>query len=182
MQPKWEQGWIFTYLPLESNISNWSKTAYLKTQVDMLFFTIKHCQNFTFMKGHGAGVTVGNCMRMDLFFVFFGGWGGAWFCIFSTFLSFHSLFFCLLFRILYTRPFEPCLIRVGGAALRRFNQTFLVRKFDHFWLLWKPFVPFLCMLENLFSYYYYPAYYCIKWYWIWGKIACINLALRVVQQ
>ena len=32
----------------------------------MLFFTIKHCQNFTLTKGHGAGVTVGECMRMEM--------------------------------------------------------------------------------------------------------------------
>ena len=53
------------YLPLEYNISNWSNTAYLKTKEDMLFFTIKHCQYFTLTKGHGAGVMVGKCMRME---------------------------------------------------------------------------------------------------------------------
>ena len=56
------------YLPLESNISNWSNAAYLKTKVHMLLFTIKHCQFFTLTKGHGAGVTVGKCMRMEIFF------------------------------------------------------------------------------------------------------------------
>ena len=56
------------YLPVESNISKRSKIAYLETKVDMLFFTIKHCQNFTLTKGHGAGVTVGKCMRIEIFF------------------------------------------------------------------------------------------------------------------
>ena len=37
------------------------------------------------------------------------------------------------------------------------------------------------MLESWCSYYYYPAYYRIEWYWNW-KIACINLAERVVQK
>ena len=56
------------YIPLEYNISNWSKVAYLKTKVDMSFFTIKHCQNFTFARGHGAGVTMEKCIRMELCF------------------------------------------------------------------------------------------------------------------
>ena len=68
------------YLPLESNTSNWLNTAYLKMKVDMLFFTIKHCQIFTLMKGHGAGVTVGKCMCMS------------WKC-FIVFLQFDPAFF-----------------------------------------------------------------------------------------
>ena len=55
------------YLPLESIISNRSIIAYLKTKVDMLFFTIKHCQN---VRDHGAGVNMGKCMRMMFFFFF----------------------------------------------------------------------------------------------------------------
>ena len=62
-------------------------------------------------------------------------------------------------------------------------------KIEHFWLeiltifslLWKPFVPFLYMLERSCSYYYYPAYYRIKWYWNW-MTACINLAMGVIQK
>ena len=49
--------------------SNWSKIAYLKTKVDMLFFTIKHCQNFTLTKGHGAGGTVGKMYAPEHFWL-----------------------------------------------------------------------------------------------------------------
>ena len=38
---------------------------------DMLFFTIKHCQNFTLTKGHGAGVTVGKCMHLEMLVLLF---------------------------------------------------------------------------------------------------------------
>ena len=61
-------------IPLESNISNLSNTAYLKTKVDTLFFAIKHCQNFALTEGHGAGVTVGKCMRIEIFFFFICAW------------------------------------------------------------------------------------------------------------
>ena len=70
------------YIPLKSNISNGSNTAYLKTKVDMFFFTIKYCKCFTFTKGHGAGVTVGKCMRMEIF-------------SFDLMLHFSSLSVCL---------------------------------------------------------------------------------------
>ena len=77
--------------------------------------------------------------------------------VFPPFSLFPSLFFRLLLCISYARPFEPRLIGVDGAALRSYNV--------------KPniFGPniFLYMLESWCSYYYYPAYYCIKWYWNW---------------
>ena len=124
-------------------------------------------------------------MRKEIFFFFF------FFFLFcdlmshvSSFLSlFPSLFFCLFLRISYAWPFEPRLIGVDGAALRRYNgKPFW---FDYltifFFLLWKPFAPFLYMLEILCSYYYYPAYYRIKWYWNW-MISCINPTVRVVQK
>ena len=61
------------------------------------------------------------------------------------------------------------------------NRTFLVRKFDHFSLtLETPFGPFLDTLERSCSYYYFPKYYRIKWYYNW-KMAYINLAVRAVQ-
>ena len=99
------------YLPLESNISTWSKVPYLKTKVDMLFVTIKHCQNFTLAKGHCAGVTVEKCMRMELFvFVFL-----FLFCVliphfFLLPLSLSSLLFCLFLRISSAGSFEPRMI------------------------------------------------------------------------
>ena len=115
------------YLPLESNISNWLQTAYLNTKEEM------HCQTFTPMKGHVAGVMVGTCMRMEMFFCFF------LFCFF-LFLVF---FFCFFFRFdprffppfslsspflssfithfVHDGPFERRLIGVDEAALRRYN-------------------------------------------------------------
>ena len=99
------------YLPLESNISNWSNVAYLKTKVDMLFFTIKHCQ-----KGHGAGVKVGKCMRVEIFFLRFNP------PFFPPFSFSFLPFFCFFLRISYAGPFRPLLIGVDRAALRRYRE------------------------------------------------------------
>ena len=87
------------YLPLESNTSNSSNTAYLKTKVDMLFFTIKHCQCFTLTKGHGAVVTVGS-MRMAMFL----------FCLF--------LFFVVVLR------FDPTLFPPFSLSISTFSFAF----------------------------------------------------------
>ena len=167
------------YLPLESNISNWLNIAYLKSKVDMLFFTIKHCQNFALTKCHGTGVKVGKGLPMEIFFF------AIWSCIFSSFLSlFPSLFFCLFLPISYTGVFGTHLIGVDRAAVWRYNgkpNIFGLKIWRLFFLLWKTFKPFLYMLESPCSCYYYPAYYRIKWYWNW-KIGCINLAMRVVQK
>ena len=57
--------------PLESNISNWSKVVYLETKVDMLFFTMKHCQNFTLAKRHCKGSRWENVCAWRFFFFFF---------------------------------------------------------------------------------------------------------------
>ena len=122
------------------------------------------------------GVTVGKCMRMMFFFFF--RFDPAFFLLFS--LSLPTLFFCLFLRISYAGPFEPRLIGVDGAAVRRYNGKpnifgskigpfffFLLRK------PFAPFLPFLYMLESSCSYYYYHC----NW-----KIACINLAVRAVQK
>ena len=119
------------YLPLESNISNWSNTAYLKSQVDMLSFTIKHCQFFTLLKGNGAGVTVGKCI---FFFFFFFAFRSR---IFTSFLSLlPSLFFCLFLRFLVCRSLSCAWLLLTGLHYKSttVNRTFLVRKFDHFFL------------------------------------------------
>ena len=86
-------------------------------KVDMLFSTIKHCQKFTLVEGHGAGVMVGKYMHMEMC-VFWG-----FFCdlISHFFLSLSSLFFCLSLCISYAGPFEPGLIGIDGAALPRYN-------------------------------------------------------------
>ena len=83
----------------------------------MLFFTIKHCQTFTLTKDHSAGVTLENvCVWRCFFFLF------DLIPHFSSFLSsFPFLFFRPFLRISYAGPFEPRLIGVDGAALRRYN-------------------------------------------------------------
>ena len=115
----------------------------IKMKVDILFFTIKHYQIFTLTKGHGAGVTVGKCMCMEMFCFFL------FFCDliphFSSFLFlFSSLFFCLLLCILYAKPFEPHLSGVDGAALQRYigkpncwSENLII--FSHFGSLLHPF-------------------------------------------
>ena len=84
-------------------------------------------------------------------------------------LSLSSFFFCLFLRISYAGPFEPRLVDVVGAALRRYNgkpKFILFENLTMFFLLQKPFAPFLYMLESscLCYYYMYLAYYRIKWY------------------
>ena len=106
----------FGYLLLESKISNWSNTAYLKTKVDMLLFTIKHCQNFELTIGHSAGVTVGKCMRMEMFCCCF------FFRFDPAFFPRFSLSFPPFLGISYAGPFEPRFFGVDGAALRRYND------------------------------------------------------------
>ena len=96
-------------------------------KADVLFLTINYCQNVTLTKGLGAGVTVGECMRMEIFiFLFF-----IFICLFifdviphfSSYLSlFPSLLFCFFVRISYAGPFQPRLIGFGWAALRRNNR------------------------------------------------------------
>ena len=120
------------YLWNSTYISNWSKVAYLKTKIDMLFFTLKHCQNFTLAKGHGAGVTVGKCMRMEMIFclfVCFLRFNPSFFTFFSFFPPFSFAFSCA-FRML--GPLSQVWLALtglhyGGTTV---NQTFLVRKFD----------------------------------------------------
>ena len=165
------------YLPLKSNISNWSNTAYLKTKVDNYVITSKHCQILTLRKGHGAGVTVGKCMRMEIFFFFF--FFAIWSRIFLFSLSLSLLFLGLFLRVSYAGPFPPRLIGVDGAALRRYNGKTNIFGSK----IWPSFSYFgsLYMLVSSCLYYYYPAYYRSKWYWNW-KTACINLTVRVVQK
>ena len=160
------------YLSLESNISNWSNTAYLKTKVDMLFFTIKHCNFFFFFffytrdrswrRGYGGKMYAHGYFFFFFFFFFFAIWSP----IFSFFLSlFPSLFFCLFLHISYAGPFEPLLIGVDWAALWRYNgkpNIFGSKIWPFFFLfccflLRKLFAPFFYMLEGSCSYYYYPA-------------------------
>ena len=146
----------------------------------MLFFIIKHCQIFILTKGHGAGVTEGTCMHIEMFI--FLRFDPAFFLL--SLSLFHSLFFYIFLRISYARPFESPLIGVNWAALRRYNGKPNIcgsKIWPFVFLLRKPFAPFPYMLESSCSYYFYSAYYRIEWYQNW-KIACINLAVRVVQK
>ena len=157
-----------------------SNTAYLKTKVDMLFFTIKHCQILHSQKVMAHWSQWENVWTLRSFFGFYLRFDPAFFPPFS--LSF-SLFFCLFLGISNAGPFEPHLIGVDWAALQRYNgkSNIFGPKIWPFFLLWKPFVPFFYMLESWCSYYYYPTHYRIKWYWNW-KIACINLAERSLKK
>ena len=67
------------------------------------------------MKGHGAGVTVGKCMHMEIFF-------------FVCNLIPHFFLLCLSLSLpfllpflAHAGPFEAFLIGVDGAALGRYN-------------------------------------------------------------
>ena len=156
------------YLPLESNINNWSNTAYLKTKIDMLFFTIKHCKFFTLTKVMAQGSRWENVCAWRFFFFFFFffflRFDPALFTPFSlSFPSFSFAFSCA-FRMLghLSRAWLVLTgLRYKGKTV---NRTFLVRNFDHFFLLRKPFAPFLYLLQSSCSYYYHPAYCRIKWY------------------
>ena len=74
----------------------------------MLFFTIKHCQNFTLVKGHGV----------FFFFFFFAIWSPFFLLSLSLF---PSLFFRLFLHISYAELFQPRLISVDRAAFWRYN-------------------------------------------------------------
>ena len=138
MQPN---GGRVGHLPLESNIRNWSRihVVYLKTKVDMLFFTIKNCQNFTLTKGHGAEVMVGKCMRMESF---------SFSCAMLDHLS-------LPWLVLAGLHYEGTMV----------NQTFLVQKFDHFFLSLEAFHALSLHDRELVFILLLPCIqYCIKWY------------------
>ena len=147
----------------------------------MLFFTIKHYKSCTLTNGHGAGVTVWRCMRMEMgffcccFFVcFFLLFDPAFFPpppplslslslspYLSPFSSTLSCAFCMLGHSSRAWLVLPG-VHYGGTTV---NRTLLVRKFDHFSLTSEaPFGPYLDTLERPCSYYYYPKYYRIKWY------------------
>ena len=140
------------YLPLESNIRNSSSTVFLNTKVDMLFFTIKHCQFFTLTKGHGAGVMAWKCKRMEICNLILH---------FSSFLSLSFSPFSFAFSCAFRMPghlSRGWLVLTGlSYKYTMVNRTFLVRNFDHFFLLRKPFAPFLYLLESSCRYYYHPA-------------------------
>ena len=112
-------------------------------------------------------------MRMEISFFF-----PIWSHIFLPFsLSFPTFSFAFFLRISYAGPCHlnrAWLVMTGlhyeGTMV---NRTFLVRKFHHFFLTLEAFRVLPLHARELVSYYYYPAYYCIKWYWSW-KIACIN--------
>ena len=150
-------------------------------KVDYVVLHNQALPKFCTHKGHGAGVKVGKGMHMEMFLWVFLWFYPTFFPPFSlSFPPFSFAFscaFCMLGHLSCTRLVLMGLQYEGTTV----NQTLLVQTFDHFILLWKPFAPFLYMLESLCSYYYDPAYYHIKWYWNW-KIACINLAMRFIQK
>ena len=155
------------------------KIAYLKTgKVDMLFFTIKHCQNLHSREVMAQGSRWENVWAWRCFFFFF-----FFFLRFDTQISsFLSLFPSLFFRFFLRISYLGHLSRAWLVLTRlHYEGTTVHREFANFFLLWKPFTPFLYMLVSWCSYYYYPACYRFKWYWNL-KIAWINLAVRVVQK
>ena len=117
----------------------------------MLFFTIKHCQNLTLTKGHGAGITMGKCMRMELVFFFF-------FC--DLFLHFFVLSLSLSLSLHFLLPFFAHFVCSASWATIdwywRGCITKVQRQTEHFWsenltiffLLWKSFAPFLYKLPE----------------------------------
>ena len=118
----------------------------------MLFFTIKHCQIFTLTKGHGAGVTVGKCICMEMFYFFFK-FDLTFFPPYSlSFPPFSFAFSCALPMLGHLS--RTWLVLTGlhyeGTTV---NWKFLVKKFDHFFSYLE---AFLYMLESSCSYIYYP--------------------------
>ena len=82
-----KMGVVFKFAP-EIQHKQLIKNSLLETKVDMLTFTIKHCHDFTITKCHGAGVTVGKCMRMEMLFFFFFVVGFFFFFFFCLVLFF----------------------------------------------------------------------------------------------
>ena len=127
----------------------------------MLFFTIKHCQNFTLAKGHGAGVTMEKCMRMEmffflLFFVSFLHFNPSFFLLFSLFfpfiLPFLAQFICWAIWAAHDWHWRCGITRVHGKP-NVFGPK-IWPFFSYFGSLSCP--SFTCCC----SYYYYTAYSC----------------------
>ena len=169
MQSKLGQGWIYT--------SEIQHKQLIKNSLEMLKI---YTHERSWRRGHGGKVYA----HRDFFLPI---WSRIFLPLSLSLSLSNSL--SLLFFFLHFLAHFVCwavwarLIGVDGAASQRYNgkPNIFDPKIWLFFLLWKPFAPFLYMLESSFSYYYYPAYYRIKWYWNW-KIACINLAVKVVQK
>ena len=131
MQPKWGYGRV-GYLRLETNISNRSNT-----KVEMLFFTIKHCKFLHSWKVMAQGLRWENVCAWKCFYFYL-----FIFCDliphFSSFLSLSFPPFSLAFSCAFRIPSHlsrAWLVLTGlHYECTTVNWTFLVRKFDHFFL------------------------------------------------
>ena len=96
------------------------------------------------------------------FFFFFVIWSLIFFLLSLSLIP--SLFFCFFLPISYAGPFEPRLIGVDRAALRRYNSkpSIFGLKIWLFFLTLEAFLAHPLHARAWCSYSYYPAYYCIR--------------------